>query len=101
MAIATIMKKRKGKKFPLKNKGQKNKGPRKQVDLSKIKYCSCQKLGHYDKDCRSKRRNFKRYNASTADAEDDPHVKFLYLGQVFPCVLCLFPRERSPWGAKC
>lgn len=40
--------------------------------MSKTRCCRCQKLGHYAKDCRSRRKSFIRYNASTTDAEERP-----------------------------
>ena len=54
LALAANMKKGKGKNFPRKNKG---KGIQKlKSDMSKIIYYTCNKLGHYSKDCFSGKR---------------------------------------------
>jgi hypothetical protein len=72
LALATSMKKGKGKKFPRKNKGKNNQKPN--SDMSKIICYTYNKPGHYSKDCLSGKRK-GRYHASTAKASEEPHGK--------------------------
>ena len=69
LALAANMKKGKGKKFPRKNKGKGIQKPK--SDLSKIICYTCNKPGHYSKDCFSGKRK-GRYHASTAEASEEP-----------------------------
>ena len=57
LALATNMKKGKGKKFPRKNKGKNNQKPK--SDMSKIICYTCNNPGHYSKDCLSGKRKGK------------------------------------------
>jgi hypothetical protein len=72
LALATIMKKGKGKKFPRKNKGKGIQKPK--YDLSKIISYTYNKPGHYSKDYLSGKMK-SRYHASTAEASEEPHGK--------------------------
>ena len=68
LALAANMKKGKGKKFLRKNKG---KGIQKsKFDMSKIICYTCNKPGHYSKDCFSGKRK-GRHHASTAEATEE------------------------------
>ena len=77
LALTTHTKKGKGKKFPYqKNKGRKFRGKRKIVDLSKIRCFSCQKLGHYAKDCLDQRGKYKgKHHAFATSIDDEPQRK--------------------------
>lgn len=72
LVVAANMKKGKGKKFLRKNKGkgiQKSKS-----DMSKIICYTCNKPGHYSKDCFSGKRK-SRHHASTTEASEEPQGK--------------------------
>jgi len=72
LALVANMKKGKGKKFLQKNKGkgiQKSKS-----DMSKIICYTCNKPGHYSKDCFSGKRK-GRHHASTTEASEEPQGK--------------------------
>ena len=69
LALATSMKKGKGKKFLRKNKGKGNQKPK--SDMLKIICYTCNKPGHCAKDCFSGKRK-GRYHASIAEANEEP-----------------------------
>ena len=48
----------------------------KNFDLSRVRCFNCQKLGHFAKDCRSKKKDFKgKHHASTAIEEEEDSRK--------------------------
>ena len=75
VSLTLIAKIRKFKNLsPQKKKGKKPQG--KHIDVSKVECYNCHKTGHFAKDCRQPKRNFKRrFQASVAEEEEEPKKK--------------------------